>query len=123
MHLHSNMFLLFRKHQRPVLIYGKHIYIPICFYYFYSSTRLYYLYDVIYIPICFYYFRVVASLLQYTCFIYIPICFYYFRRGTRGSLANPDLHSNMFLLFPKTHIQRLTKKKYLHSNMFLLFHF
>ena len=88
LHLHSNMFLLFRI---PALrdFRARLIYIPICFYYFpnaYTDRLTIY---CIYIPICFYYFSCRLFFLYRFFYIYIPICFYYFiSRKTSAEYRN-----------------------------------
>ena len=120
--LHSNMFLLFRDCQ---LYAGSasNIYIPICFYYFgddqdcdtdedgdlhsnmFLLFRFRYIYVVyrckIYIPICFYYFEQYPFYEKGAVCIYIPICFYYFYLLHSCRQFRTNLHSNMFLLFPR----------------------
>ena len=122
-YLHSNMFLLFLVLFTVTFPCVIRIYIPICFYYFAILSNFFIFRFKIYIPICFYYFCRSRSetflpgifTFQYVSIIskldielytddkdiYIPICFYYFNPSMKKQWNLIDLHSNMFLLFPK----------------------
>ena len=99
--LHSTMFLLIRRDIRPWQSEGI-IYIPLCFYLYYSVKVPFLWSGFIYIPLCFYLYSLQHSVrLAYTLFtfhyvstytngqmqylivegdIYIPLCFYLYYR-------------------------------------------
>ena len=141
-HLHSNMFLLFRKHWRRASGQNQ-IYIPICFYYFLDEPD----FGVTEYSFTFQYVSIISFLncLIILCIIHLHsnmfllfLSFQIFRANAVGYLhsnmfllfllpiwrrcyGNSNLHSNMFLLFPFESLSKPHLYKNLHSNMFLLF--
>ena len=105
LHLHSIMFLLFRRYLahkvRNVLIY-----IPLCFYYFFSVIFLSMSSTFIYIPLCFYYFGKTDDEIRES----VIFTFHYVSIISRAELVlrevRRNLHSIMFLLFPTLAIPR-----------------
>ncbi len=114
------MFLLFHFNRKEHVVTEK-IYIPICFYYFWSRWPLDRRRDFIYIPICFYYFsgwRTTSKLYSSFTFQYVSIIS---TLPTNPYTILAHLHSNMFLLFHRMTLRLRKMTINLHSNMFLLF--
>ena len=99
-HLHSNMFLLFLYiAERLILcVQNLHSNMFLLFLFFPNFISIY---NPIYIPICFYYFKIypqsVTTQIRFT-FQYVSIIS---KKFVAMLLVGVNLHSNMFLLFPK----------------------